>query len=250
MKQKMKKKKIDSVLKRQKEWLLSIFFPRCCPICDEVIPYGKKICGTCINKVPYIKEPVCKKCGKQLENERREYCGDCTKKRHCFEQGKALFSYRKEMKLSMYRFKYSNKREYGDYYAEIAVREYAEWIRRRNIEVIVPVPMFRAKKRQRGYNQAEVFAYALGRELTLPVERKLIYRVRNTAPQKALNDRQRKDNLKRAFQVRPNIVEYRKILLVDDIYTTGATVNAVAEALKLAGVSEVYVLSICIGDGY
>ncbi|MBR5127976.1 MAG: ComF family protein [Roseburia sp.] len=247
MKQGKKQKKI---LKEWKEVLYSIFFPRHCPICDETIAYGYKICPACEKKIPYIKEPVCKKCGKQLENERQEYCGDCSRKKHYFLQGKAVFSYRKEMKLSMYRFKYSNKREYADYYAEVAVCEYGIWIKRKGIEVIVPVPMFLDKKRQRGYNQAEIFAQALSREMGIPVEKRLIRRVRNTAPQKSLNDRERKDNLKNAFQVDRNIVKYRKILLVDDIYTTGTTVDAIAENLQKVGVTEIYVLNICIGDGY
>jgi len=233
-----------------KEYLVSIFFPRHCPVCDEVIAYGEKICRGCEKKVRYIKEPSCKKCGKQLENERQEYCGDCSRKRHYFEQGKAAFSYQKDMKKSMYRFKYSNRREYADFFAEEAVKRYGKWLEQRGIEVIVPVPMFAAKKRSRGYNQAEVFARALGRECAVPVEEKLVVRTKNTMPQKSLNDKQRKDNLKGAFQVRTNIVKYSKILLVDDIYTTGATVDAIAELLKKSGAKEVYFLSICVGEGY
>lgn len=233
-----------------KELLLSIFFPRRCPICDEAILYGEKICGMCATKVIYIKEPVCKKCGKQLENERSEYCGDCGRKKHSFEQGKAVFSYQKDIKRSMYRFKYSGRREYADFFAEEAAKRYGAWLRRRGIEVIVPVPMYAAKKRSRGYNQAEVFARALGKETMLPVENKLVTRVKNTLPQKSLNDIQRKDNLKGAFQVRTNIVKYSKILLVDDIYTTGATIDAITEMLKMSGAKEVYFLSICVGEGY
>ena len=233
-----------------KEALISIFFPRRCPVCDEVIAYGEKICKTCAGKVIYIKEPACKKCGKQLENERQEYCGDCSRKRHYYEQGKAVFSYQKDMKLSMYRFKYANRREYADFFAEEALKRYGGWLLRHGIEVIVPVSMYAAKKRSRGYNQAEVFAQALGRACGIPVEKKLVIRVRNTMPQKSLNDKQRKDNLKGAFQVRTNIVKYSKILLVDDIYTTGATVDAIAELLKKSGAKEVCFLSICVGEGY
>ena len=233
-----------------KEFLLSLLFPRHCPICDEVILYGEKICASCAKKLPYIKEPACKKCGKQLENERQEYCGDCGRKVHYFVQGKAVFSYRGGMKLSMYRFKYSDKREYADFFAEEAVKQYGAWIERRGIEVIVPVPMYAAKRRSRGYNQAEVFAKALGREIAVPVEKNLVKRVKNTIPQKSLNDKQRKDNLKGAFQVRTNIVKYKRVLLVDDIYTTGATIDAVGEVLKAIGVEEIYFLCICIGEGY
>ena len=244
-KESMEKKKI-----RWKEILISIFFPRRCPICDETIPYGEKICKICADKVIYVKEPSCKKCGKQLENERQEYCGDCSRKRHHYEQGKAIFSYQNDMKLSMYRFKYSGRREYADFFAEEVTKRYGRWIVQRGIEVIVPVPMYMSKKRKRGYNQAEIFALALGRECAIPIERKLVQRIRNTMPQKSLNDIQRKDNLKGAFQVRTNIVKYSKILLVDDIYTTGATIDAIAELLKKSGAKEVYFLSICVGEGY
>lgn len=233
-----------------RELLLNIFFPRRCPVCDEVILHGQKICPDCMKKLIYIKEPACKKCGKQLEDERQEYCGDCVRKRHYFSQGKGVFSYQKEVKLSMYRFKYSNRREYASFYADAAAEACGEWIRCHKFEAIVPIPMYPGKKRSRGYNQAEVFAKELGRVLRIRVDNKVVRRVKNTKPLKSLSERQRKDNLKGAFQVDTNIVKYSKILLVDDIYTTGATVDAVAEVLQKAGVKEVYFLGICIGEGY
>lgn len=150
----------------------------------------------------------------------------------------------------MYRFKYKNKREYADYYAEEAAGLYEKWVRMHGIEAIVPIPMYDAKKRARGYNQAEVFAKKLGAQLGIPVDCRLIKRVKNTIPQKELNDRQRKDNLKGAFQLRTNIVKYKKLLLVDDIYTTGSTIDAAAETLQAAGVEHIYFICICIGEGY
>ena len=150
----------------------------------------------------------------------------------------------------MYRFKYSNKREYADFYAKEAVRIYGDWIRRKQIEAIVPVPMYRLKEKGRGYNQAAVFARTLGEKMNLPVEKRMVKRIRNTTPQKELNDVERKINLKKAFQLVPNIVKYRKILIVDDIYTTGSTIDAVAEVLLQAGVDEIYFLCISIGEGF
>ena len=243
------KKLTKTTIEKIKELTLSVFFPRRCPLCDKVISYGSLICCDCEKKVPVIREPLCKRCGKPLENERQEFCSDCRKKKHYYIQGKAVFSYKKEMKLSMYRFKYSNRREYAEFYAEIAKERYQKWMLYRKIEVIVPVPLYMGKKRERGYNQAEVFAKCLGKKCNIPVEKNLIKRVRNTIPQKELNEKQRKDNLKGAFQLKSNIVKYNIILLVDDIYTTGATADAVADILKKAGVREVYILSICIGQG-
>lgn len=233
-----------------KEMLLGLLFPRRCPVCDEIVPLGRYVCEECETRLSYIKEPSCKKCGKQLEEEAREYCMDCEKKVHAFRQGKAVFSYQKDMKESMYRFKYANRREYADFYAKTAAERYGMWIKRKGIDVIIPVPMYGGKKRKRGYNQAESFAKSLEREIKIPADKKLVRRIKNTVPQKQLNDRQRRENLKGAFQLRTNIVKYRKILLVDDIYTTGSTADAVAECLRMAGAKEVYVLSICIGAGY
>lgn len=248
MKQEFTKK--NQTKKAWKEMALCIFFPRRCPLCDEAMAYGQSVCPSCVKKIPYIKEPACKKCGKQLEDERQEYCSGCGRKRHHYMQGKAVFSYYEEMKLSMYRFKYANRREYADFYAKEAAERYGNWLAARGIEVIIPIPMFAGKKRSRGYNQAEVFGICLGRETGIPVEKKVVCRVKNTTPQKELNEKQRKDNLKGAFQVRANIVKYKRVLLVDDIYTTGTTINAVAELLRQAGVAEIYFLSICIGEGY
>ncbi len=232
------------------EMAVSFVFPRRCPVCDEIIQIGSYICDDCRKKVTYIAEPVCKKCGKPLENRQKEYCTDCTTKKHFFKQGKAVFVYQKGMKQSMYRFKYSNKREYADFYAKEAAKHYCDWIRRHEIDVIIPIPMYAWKKRVRGYNQAEVFARKLGKELQLPIDTRLVKRIRNTIPQKELNDKQRKDNLKGAFQLSENIVKYSKVLLVDDIYTTGSTMDAITKLLLKHGATEIYFICICIGEGY
>lgn len=227
-----------------------LFFPRRCPVCDDLTEPGKLICGGCRAAVRRAEEPVCMRCGKPLFNQRKEYCMDCEKKAHNYKQGKSVFVYEGKIRQSMYRFKYKNRREYALFYAREAVSLHEAWIRRLGIEAIVPVPMYAGKKRQRGYNQAEVFAEQLGRELHLPVEKKFVERVRNTVPQKELGDLARKHNLKNAFQLCSDIVKYSKVLLVDDIYTTGSTMDAVAEVLLSAGVKEIYYICISIGTGY
>lgn len=233
-----------------KENLWEILFPPRCAVCDGVMAEGGRICPECEKKVRRICEPVCKKCGKPLGDGRREYCADCTGKRHFFKQGKAVFVYGDGIRGSMYRFKYANRREYARFYADEAIKLYGGWIREKGIGAVVPVPMYARKERGRGYNQAAVFAAAVAARAGLPVERKMVLRVRNTTPQKELNDVERRANLKKAFQLAPNIVQYKKVLLADDIYTTGSTADAVAEVLLGAGVQEVYVLCISIGAGY
>lgn len=247
-------KRGENVIAGCGRWLLQemreILYPPRCPVCDRILKPGEQICKACEKRIRTVSEPVCKRCGKPLQSEQAEYCTDCKKKQHAYRQGKAVFVYQGSIRESMYRFKYHNRREYAVFYAKEAARLYSDWIRRNEIEVIVPVPMYLWKKRRRGYNQAEVFARALGREWGIPVEDKLVRRVRNTTPQKELNDKERVRNLKNAFQLASNIVEYSKILLVDDIYTTGSTMDAVAEQLLSGGAKSIYYICISIGTGF
>ncbi|MDD6057335.1 MAG: ComF family protein [Clostridiales bacterium] len=244
------RKTIKKMAEAIREFLLDIIYPPHCPGCDRLLSSGELVCASCDTAIKRIAEPVCKRCGKPLQNERVEYCPDCAKKRHCYKQGKAVFVYEGRIRQSLYRFKYGNKREYATFYAREAAALYGDWIKRRQIEAIVPIPMYPPKKRRRGYNQAECFARSLGRELGIPVEERLVSRTRNTVPQKELKEKERKRNLKNAFQFMPNIVKYKRVLLVDDIYTTGSTMDAVSEVLLSAGIDEAYYICISIGAGY
>lgn len=235
--------------------LLHILYPKRCPICDRVLKTPAfsgeyPICGSCREKAEYAAEPVCKKCGKPLTDQRREYCGDCTRHAHSFTQGKALWVYKGCVKESVYRLKYSNRREYGKSYAQELARQYGRWIRQKGVQAIIPIPLHKKRQRQRGYNQAEIIARELGRLLELPVCAGLLVRCADTRPQKELDDRERKANLKKAFRVNGDTEGLERVLLVDDIYTTGSTMDGAAEVLKRAGVPEIYVISVSIGRGY
>ncbi len=232
------------------KFLLSFLYPDRCPLCDSLLMPGDLICPCCERDVKPTRGAVCLKCGKPLSDESREYCADCANKKHYFTQGKAVFLYEGKIRSSLYRFKYKNRREYGGYYAGEAAAQFGGWIRKIGVQVIVPVPMYRSKQRLRGYNQAEVFAKALGRSTGIPVDKKLLLRVRNTTPQKDLNEHERKYNLKNAFQLRADIVKYNKILLADDIYTTGSTMDEASKTLLEAGATKIYFICIGIGAGY
>lgn len=231
--------------------LLALVYPPRCPVCDEIVAFEHRgdIHPECRKKLFVVSGPVCMKCGQPVDNARIEFCFDCGKKHHSYHQGKGVFLYKGDIKQTMYRFKYSNKREYAVFFAKTAAAQYAEWMQRIGAEVIIPVPMYRKKQKKRGYNQAEVFARELSRQTGIPYRTDLVFRTRETKPQKNLNDTERKNNLKNAFHVSQYIVKYKYILLVDDIYTTGSTVDAIAQAVLQMGVIDIYSLSICIGKG-
>ncbi len=152
------------------------------------------------------------------------------------------------MKLAMYRFKYANRRCYARIFANQALRDYGKWLKDIGVEVIIPVPMFKKKIRSRGYNQAAVFARAMSQVTGLSVDDRAVRRIVDTKPMKELNNMQRRTNLKEAFRLSAKSLPYTKVLVVDDIYTTGATMDQVAAVLKAGGVSEVYGLCVCTGD--
>lgn len=258
----MKKARWKVASDRIQKWaeqLICLMYPPRCPICDKVLRVeeykdrsqtGGMICRKCMSELHYIGEDVCSKCGKPREDSREEYCYDCKKKKHFFEQGRAVWRYQGVMKASLYRFKYSNRREYARFYARETARLYGEWIRRRNIEVIIPIPLHPKKKRMRGYNQAEVYAKELGRCLGIPVRTDVLERVVYTDPQKELGAKERIKNLKKSLKIRQNMLQSQYILLVDDIYTTGSTMDAAAEAFSEKPDCRIYFLTIAIGKGY
>lgn len=151
---------------------------------------------------------------------------------------------------SIYQFKYHNQREFSKYYAEEIAKEYAEIVRRWNPDLMIPIPLHARRRRRRGYNQAELLAKELGKCLKIPVDGKSVLRVRYTNPQKKMDHSKRKSNLKHAFRVQRFSTTVKTVLLIDDIYTTGNTIDAVASELKKKGVEKVYFLTISIGQGY
>lgn len=232
-----------------REIFLRIIFPPRCVVCEKLLFIDEEICKECREKLPFVGNIYCMKCGKPLESE-RELCTDCKRRKHYFTRGVALWSYSPALKKSLYRFKYNNKQYYAQYYGKELACRYGWMIRGWGIEKIIPIPLHRKKEKQRGYNQAYLLAKELSRLTDIPVDDKIITRIRNTVPQKKLNDRERQKNIKDAFKINQNVVKLKTILLVDDIYTTGSTFDEVARILAEAGVSRIYVISLCIGRGY
>lgn len=152
-----------------------------------------------------------------------------------------------QMKQSLLRYKYYGSREYGRYYAEEICRYVGTQIKRWNPDILVPVPMTCRKKRIRGFNQAEDLAEKIGELLQIPVAAGLAVKKRETKSQKKLNAVERMRNLKDAFQIMESVRRLR-ILIVDDVYTTGSTIETLAECLKESGAGEIYFVTLCIGQ--
>lgn len=229
------------------ELFLEALYPSRCPVCNRILPGRKlRICPVCGGSFHLIEEHYCLKCGKPVP-EMEEYCVDCKERKREFCQGRGVFLYNMQMKNSLLRYKYYGSREYGRYYAEEIFRHVGTQIKHWKPDVLVPVPMTRRKKRIRGFNQAEDLAEKIGELLQIPVAAGLAVKKKETKSQKNLNAAERMGNLKDAFVITES-VQGLKILIVDDVYTTGSTIETLAGCLKESGAGEIYFVTLCIGQ--
>ena len=227
-----------------------ILFPRRCPVCHEVVEdAGELACDICRTRLVHVRNPFCQKCGKPLNAEDQEYCADCRRKKHFYDKGRAAFVYEEWMRGSIAKYKYSGRREYAEFYAEEILLACAREIRSWKADVLIPIPLHASRRRKRGYNQAELLAAKLSLKSGIPMDTGYLKRTKKTRAQKELSDRDRLENLKNAFSVQKKKSFYKRIILVDDIYTTGSTMDEAARILKENGAEFIYFLCISVGRG-
>jgi ComF family protein len=182
-----------------------------------------------------------------LTDRGKEYCPDCENVRHGFDRAVSAFIYNDAMQDAIFRFKYQGRQEYADFFAESMSKYLGREIREFSADALIPVPLHKDRLKKRGYNQAAILSEKLGKIMGIRVEKDLVKRVRATAPQKTLTREERRKNLKKAFKLSGNGVKLTKVIIVDDIYTPGSTVDEISYLLRAAGVRSVYVATVCSG---
>lgn len=229
-------------------------FPRTCPVCDEIIPsHGQLICRGCIEKLSFIRRPICEKCGKQVLTESQKLCYDCAHNERTFIRGRAMLNYDDTARRIMTGIKYRNRREHAEVISKMLAYRLKDYISEMDPDCLVPVPVHESRLRERGYNQAELLADYVGRETGIPVRADILYRKKQTAAMKNLTPEERRVNLQEAFAVRTEAFSAKnrgkpgRVMLVDDIYTTGATAEACTNILWQYGI-ETCLICACIGS--
>ena len=239
--------KIVSAACTARDALTDSLFPRCCPVCGEIVsPPGWQVCRDCFPKLLFVEPPVCMKCGKSVEDAAEAFCHDCAAGGKSFEYGVALLNYDDVMQRAVTRIKYGNRREYIRPFAALLEERYGKELRRLGADCMIPVPVHPSRLKTRGFNQAELLARELSPYLGIPVRPEFLSRTRKTEAQKELTPDERVRNLSRAFTADLMGEKINTVILADDIYTTGSTVEACSRALRAAGVSRIYYVSICI----
>lgn len=220
----------------------------CCEnLIDDSRPYA--LCDHCLKNLRWAVGKTCASCGKLLqEGYGRDLCTDCTSHPHSFRRGYTCLAYGGNVKDMLLKFKHGQRAYYGKKLAQVmADRIEPEEL---DLDLILPVPMYRKKQQKRGYNQAEVMANQLGKLMEIPCEPRALIRLRDTPPMKGLGPEERRANMENAFTVPPKwgtMINGKRILLIDDIYTTGSTVDACSEILLAAGAVQVFVLTLAAG---
>ena len=208
------------------------FYPRRCAVCGDLIPAGDLLCAKCAKEIHLISEEFCTKCGNLKQN-----C-ECKKFVFHFAGCASAFRNRDAAQKCMYDFKIFGKLDRSRFLA-IAM---AQCVRRRfsgvAFDCVCCVPMFPKKKRAKGFNQSEILAKALAKQLALPYVPKALQQVKAGLSQHTLNARDRFDNVKGLYACAGNF-SGKTVLLVDDIKTTGATLDECARQLRLAGAKAV-----------
>ena len=153
------------------------------------------------------------------------------------------------MAATIYRLKYGGRQEYARFLGEEMAYYLGSFIKEVHPDALIPVPLHPKRFRKRGYNQAALLARTLGTCLDIPVEEKILCRTKDTKPLKLLNPEERQNNLKKAFNITQNDVKLNTVIMVDDIYTTGSTMDEAARTLLEGGVKKVYFVALACGAG-
>ena len=221
-------------LDRLKESALDLLFPQQCMGCGR---WGKFFCSSCLQTLPRIAPPLCPKCGRPQSA--GTLCSSCFDWQAHIDGIRSPFRFDGAIRKAIHELKYQNLRA-------IAVPQAAlldEYLASNPIpaDVLVPIPLHPKRLRERGYNQSELLARELSKLTRLPVEPGYLVRQRDTPPQaRTTSVEERKQNIARAFLCPDNMVEGKRILLIDDVSTSGATLDAAAEALKSRGFGPVW----------
>ena len=230
---------------------LALFiYPPICAGCGQSLRPDKSetFCPECLRTLEFITEPYCPVCGVPYAEEipNPHLCGDCLAGIHSFDRARSTGSYRGSLREVLHRFKYGGRSSLARPLAHMLIAPGEHLARLHKIDRIIPVPLHSKRLRQRGFNQVSLLARRLGSALRISVDYASLQRSRWTEPQTGLSRRQRATNVKGAFSLKSNKnVKGKGILLVDDVLTTGETVNQCVRVLKKdGGAREVAVLTV------
>lgn len=214
--------------------------------CQEITSLSHHLCGPCWKQLEFITTPCCQRCGHPFTVESLPFlCGECLQTPPLFTQARAAFRYEALIRDLILQFKHAD--------ATYLAKPLGQWLARQGqsllvkSDIIIPVPLHRWRLFKRRYNQATLLCHELSRSSGKPVGTNCLQRVKNTPSQHGKSRKAREKNVMGVFKVPPSkqeVIRKKSILLIDDVWTTGSTLNACIKALKKAGAKDVYILTL------
>lgn len=239
-------------LKGALDALASVVFPGPCRICGQTLTNASRIpiCEACLSGFERVTEPMCGCCGRPFSSAMaaqaaQPHCRLCRVNFYSFDRARSFAIHDDALSEAIVLLKYEEVTRLGDWFAarlaEIVSRTSSDW----RADVLVPVPLHRERRRERGYNQAEVIARPLAKRLNLKFQPDILVRTKPRPPQLLLSRTERWTSVRGAYATREGAkVDNLRVMLVDDVMTTGATLDACARALKKAGAAAVLGLTV------
>lgn len=218
---------------------LDLIFPHRCTFCDNICK--EPACPACKDAVKLVSPPFCTVCGIPFKSEAisSHTCGDCMREKRYFSWARGVLIYDDATAKAIQRFKYNRDTTYSRALGSI-ISGHSEL---KGFDMVVPVPLHIKRLKERGFNQSLLLAKEVGKRHRMTVDPFALKRIRWTAPQVNLTWKERELNVKGAFEVRKD-VKGKRILLVDDVYTTGATVRECSKVLKKSGAKDICILTL------
>jgi competence protein ComFC len=231
---------------------IGFIYPNVCQLCGAQRATSSEgfVCSRCWQQVRFIKPPFCKRCGLPFQGALTTdfECTNCREMKLHFRSARSAVSASGAVLEVLHRYKYKRALWFEPFLADLLIREALPELRQEKWDLIVPVPLHPAKKRQREFNQAERLATFLSAAAAIPMDTTLLKRVSWTETQTKLSRDKRAQNMRNAFTMRKRRkLDGERILLFDDVFTTGATTNACAQVLRAAGAGEVGVWTVSRG---
>ena len=228
------------------KFLLNLLFPNKCIICESYVSENK-ICGKCWGNCSFITKPYCYICSHPFayENDNESICGACIVTKPKYDKAISVFKYDNYSKKLIHKFKYQDQLHILDYFIGLMLNMGKEVIEQ--ADVIIPVAMHKYKLLKRGYNQAALLAMRIAFKKKIKYLPQAILKTNNAQAQAGLKKDERLKNIKNTFELNPKFKEElkgKKILLIDDVITTGATISECCKILRSAKPAKIFVLTL------
>ncbi len=223
------------------QYLLDFLFPPRCARCEKS---GYPLCPSCLALMEPLRPPLCRKCCAPLV--KSAFCQRCYSHPLQLNGLRIVGNYQEPLRSYIHMFKYEGNKRLGTPLGALLARAYRTYAMQ--ADCIIPVPLHPAREQERGYNQAQILAQSCATDLGLPIYTTLLHRIRSTHSQVHLSWQDRQQNVLAAFECNQaratRMIARRRIIIVDDVCTTGSTLAACAAPLFLAGASEVWGLTL------